>query len=152
MTNVNFKGVEEVTSPLSEATYADAGCKDSVPEVLKIDVTHNEVHRADLIDVSHVKNSDQRLAIENFVNNYRPNKMREPDITMKLVLKDEEPMYQSARRLSASEKEIVNAQIDQWITDGIVQPSTSSYASPVVLVRKKDDSYRLCVDYRMMNK
>jgi len=35
MTNVNLKGVEEVTSPLSEATYADAGCENSVPEVLK---------------------------------------------------------------------------------------------------------------------
>lgn len=109
---------------LSEATYADAGCEDSVPEVLKIDVAHNEM---DLIDVSHVKNFDQRLAIENLVNNYRPNKTREPDLTMKLVLEDEEPVYQSARRLSASEKETVNAQIDQWITDGVVQPSTSDY-------------------------
>jgi len=33
-------------------------------------------------------------------------------------------------------KAIVNAQIDQWVADGIVQPSTSDYASPVVLVRK----------------
>lgn len=71
---------------------------------------------------------------------------------MKLVLKDDEPVYQHARRISPSEKEIVNRQIDEWIENGIVQPSTSDYASPIVLVRKKNRSYRLCVDYRTLNK
>lgn len=71
---------------------------------------------------------------------------------MKLVLKDEEPVYQPVRRLSAFEREIVNAQIDQWIADEIAQPSISDYASPVILVRRKDDSFRLCVDYRLVNK
>lgn len=97
-------------------------------------------------------NHKQRIAIEDLVSNYKPNKICEPDVVMKLLLKDEESVYQSARRLSASDRELVDAQIDQWLTDRIVQPSTSDYASPVVLVRKRDNSVRLCVDYRLLNK
>jgi hypothetical protein len=42
--------------------------------------------------------------------------------------------------------------VDEWIREGIVQPSLSEYASPVVLARKKDGSIRLCVDYQQLNK
>ncbi|GFX97919.1 retrovirus-related Pol polyprotein from transposon 412 [Trichonephila clavipes] len=71
---------------------------------------------------------------------------------MRIILKDDIPVYQPARRLSFSENRDVNKQIDEWLEQGIVRPSSSEYASPIVLVKKKDGTTRLCVDYRRLNR
>lgn len=51
----------------------------------------------------------------------------------------------------AFEKEEKQA-IDNLLNQGVIRPSNSPWASPLVLVRKKDNSVRLCVDYRQFNK
>ena len=42
--------------------------------------------------------------------------------------------------------------VEDLLNRGFVQKSRSSYSSPVVCVRKKDGSLRLCIDYRQLNK
>lgn len=41
--------------------------------------------------------------------------------------------------------------LQEQIENGVVTPSTSAWASPVVLIRKKDGAVRLCIDYRKIN-
>ena len=56
------------------------------------------------------------------------------------------------KRLSVTDKLIVDKQIDEWLQEGIIRPSHSTYSSPVVIADKKDGSHRVCVHYRLLNK
>jgi len=71
---------------------------------------------------------------------------------MCIIPKDEKLIFQKPRRLPASEHEIVEKQVTKWLNDGVIKESTSEYASPVVIVKKKDGSPRVCIDYRKLNK
>ena len=64
---------------------------------------------------------------------------------------DAAPVRQPPRRISPHRQEEVTALLADMENRGIIQPSKSPWASPVVLVRKKDNTLRFCVDYRKVN-
>lgn len=66
-------------------------------------------------------------------------------------LTDEAPVAQPYRRIPPTQFEEVKEHISGLLRKGVIQESSSSYASPIVLVRKSDGSLRLCVDYRRLN-
>ncbi|XP_076660361.1 uncharacterized protein LOC143363699 [Halictus rubicundus] len=138
-------GSEILISKLQTEVPASHDAVSSVPEIF-----HIEVERP-AIDVAHIKDAAIREKLRQKIATYVPNKIREVDVRMDIVLRDDEPVYQRARRLAPPEKDAVNEQIREWLRDGIVQPSLSDYASPVVLVKRKDGSARLCIDYRKLN-
>ena len=61
------------------------------------------------------------------------------------------PIRQQAYRLPEARKEIVKKELDKMLDQGIVKPSHSPWASPIVLVEKNDGDVRFCVDYRKLN-
>ena len=125
------KGGEEKILKLTEI------CEES--EILKIDCVA-EINR---IDVSHVKDERIRNEVERMIDEYEPEKTPEIDMKVRIILKDDVPVSQSARRLAHSEKAAVYEQIETWTQEKIVRPSISDYASPIVLVKKKDGSNRI---------
>ena len=54
-------------------------------------------------------------------------------------------------RVSPKEREQIRNLVNQMLRDGVAKRSNSPWASPVVLVSKKDGSIRFCVDYRKVN-
>ena len=64
---------------------------------------------------------------------------------------DARPVKQPLRRIPANMTEEVNSQIDEMLSKGVIEPSTSPWASNIVLVKKKDGSTRICIDYRRLN-
>ena len=48
-------------------------------------------------------------------------------------------------------KNVVKEELDKMTKQDVIEPSSSAWASPIVLVKKKDGSIRFCVDYRKLN-
>ncbi|KAL0161724.1 hypothetical protein M9458_045449, partial [Cirrhinus mrigala] len=66
-------------------------------------------------------------------------------------LVDDVPVNLPYRRIPPNQYREAKEHIAQLLRKGVIQESSSAYASPVVLVRKADGSIRLCVDYRKLN-
>ncbi|GFU36803.1 hypothetical protein TNCV_365651 [Trichonephila clavipes] len=103
------------------------------------------------LDLRHVENRQIKKELEKLIQDYKPEKTASTDVTMRIILKDEEPVCQPPRRLAFTERQEVNKQIEEWLNEGIIRPSSSEYASPIVMVKKKDGSSRMCIDYRKLN-
>jgi len=62
------------------------------------------------------------------------------------------PILIAPYRMSASELGELKKQLEELLEKQFIRPSVSPWGAPVLLVKKKDGSMRLCVDYRQLNK
>ena len=63
-----------------------------------------------------------------------------------------EPAWRPTYRMSPLELQEVKKQLNDLLAKGWIQPSVSPYGAPILFVRKKEGSLRMCVDYRALNK
>ena len=61
------------------------------------------------------------------------------------------PIAKRPYRMAASELAELKKQLGELQQSGFIRPSSSPWGSPVLFVRKKDGSMRMCVDYRALN-
>lgn len=72
-------------------------------------------------------------------------------VSHSINLRDNVPVASTFRRIPPTQVQEVKEHIQMLLDKKIVQKSSSPYASAVVIVRKKDNTIRLCVDYRRLN-
>ena len=64
----------------------------------------------------------------------------------------ETPIHSTARRLNPEQFVALKAELARLLEQGILERSQSPWASPIVMVRKKTDDWRLCADFTNLNK
>ena len=113
-----------------------------------------ELH-VDDADVDRVTKSTLRKFVAEFLDSFA--KSDNDGGTTNLVFHEidtgaSRPLRQPARRLPYGEqRKAVESEISKLVDAGIARLSTSPWASPVVMVKKKDGGWRMCVDYRRLN-
>ena len=72
-------------------------------------------------------------------------------LEQKIITDDSLPVYQKPRCIPAAWEQEVDAQIHEMLDNDIIRPSESPWNSPIILVKKKDNSSRFVCDFRKLN-
>jgi hypothetical protein len=67
------------------------------------------------------------------------------------LIDDSKPINKRPYRLPFHQKNAMEELIKHMLINKMIRPSISPYSSPVIIVKKKDGTWRMCVDYRLLN-
>ena len=108
------------------------------------------------VQVSEKLSSVQKLEVETLLDKYEYILTDVPKhtniIECDLQLTTSEPIRSKPYPVPHALKETMRNEIRDMLSLGVIERSNSSYASPVVMIRKKDGSVRFCIDFRKLNK
>lgn len=123
-------------------------------DVWKFSVDTVEIAETSLLPYTELSNEQSetlnKLIDETFAD--MPDKIGCTHLVQHRIVTQAEPIKQRYYPVSPVVQKSVDEELDKLLKEGIVEPSNSPWASPIILVRKKDNSYRFCVDYRKLNK
>lgn len=112
------------------------------------------------LDLSHIADPAYQAEVDALVRKYshlfaKPSGLppSRPGVDFKIELEPgAKPPVRPTYRMSVAELQEVRKQLEELTELGFIRPSTSPYGAPILFVRKKDGTLRMCIDYRALNK
>ena len=117
---------------------------DGEPAEVKWDLSHLDAEKRKLMEEVLLEQKDMFSTSDTDIGDI-------PDFQMDINVTDDIPVTEAYRRIPPHLYKEVRDYIDDLLTNGWIRESFSAYSSPIVCVRKKDGSMRICVDYRALN-
>ena len=100
----------------------------------------------------------QKLQLRKFLVNYSDlfsesdrDIGRTPLVKHKIITSNEVPIKQAPRRQHPAARDAADEIVKDLLARDLIKPSNSAWALPIVIVKKRDGSYRLCIDYCALN-
>nr|GEW30836.1 retrotransposon protein, putative, Ty3-gypsy subclass [Tanacetum cinerariifolium] len=103
----------------------------------KIRMTHDQMNHVIRQETTVEKNANNKRKFENQPKDNLPGAA---------------PVVWAPYRLAPSEMKELAEQLNELSDKGFIRPSSSPWGAPVLFVKKKDGSFRMCIDYRELNK
>ena len=124
-----------------------------------VDVDKLPKHVQQMIDeCQDLLTREQQDLAESILSNFIPDFAKSKDDLSRtsvahhgMTMLSKERVKMGPRRLVLAKREALKLELERLLKLGVIEPSKSCWASPVVLVTKKDGSIRLCVDYSRVN-
>ncbi|KAH7703146.1 hypothetical protein AAVH_29685, partial [Aphelenchoides avenae] len=159
----DYCSAENALSSPVVTKWLEEACQESDARPAAACVRSISERNADLLEIIKAKmgnlRADERDAIDALVLEFQDifalteSELTQTDLVMHHIeTVDERPISTRVRQIPYALREKFAAMLKDYLSRGLISPSTSPYASPVVLVSKKEKgSIRMCVDYRLIN-
>lgn len=148
---------EEIEAPNTEATISPPNSIIK-PTVTNMTEKERKTKLKSLIDLSHLTPEKQKEVYDWLMTRHNSFSLYETDLgncdiqMHSIDTEEHKPISLPLRRLPFSMRAIVEKSIQDFLAAGIIRPSFSPWSFPIVPVKKKDNTLRLTIDYRELNK
>ncbi|UYV84587.1 hypothetical protein LAZ67_X002728, partial [Cordylochernes scorpioides] len=126
---------------------------------VETEAEHSEDPKTSEFFIDDSLDESQKEKLRNLLKNYtdifefnKRKQFKDVNVKHRINTGDHLPTKQRPYRVAPRERQIIQDEVNKMEKLDIIQPYESPWASPVVLIRKKDGSWRFCVDYRRLNK
>ena len=129
---------------------------DGTSELLPLEITTLAIAEAPVLtSIGLADATEQREQLRSLLNELIPEEKGPLQCTTwaehKIILEQSKPIKQRHYPVSHVIEQEMHAQVRDLLAQGLIRRSDSEYSSPVVMVRKSNGDYRMCIDFRKIN-
>jgi transposase InsO family protein len=130
--------------------------EDSSQEDHSADDTRHPVEKIDLSGCQLTE--PQKLELHDLLRQFRHLFVDKPEelgccrlLEHEIDVQGHPPIRSRAYRVSPEQRDVIEEEVQKMHSKGVIRPSKSPWSSPIVLVKKRDNSWRFCTDFRKLN-